>query len=62
MRLARYRRNECHGHEARIQFWTDTRHMKDVVEEAVDPTTALGVGLTVDADVLPKGLLEKVDL
>ena len=44
------------------QFWTDTLHLNDVVEKAVDPTTALKVGLKVDADVLPAGLLEKVDL
>lgn len=43
-------------------FWTDTLHMNQVVEKAVDPTTALTVGLKVDADVLPPGLLEKVDL
>ena len=30
--------------------------------ESVDPTTALKVGLKVDADVLPPGILEKVDL
>ena len=36
--------------------------MNEVVEKTVDPTTALGVGLKVDADVLPKGLLETVDL
>jgi hypothetical protein len=28
----------------------------------VDPTTALKVGLKVDADVLPAGILEKADL
>jgi hypothetical protein len=28
----------------------------------VDPTTALTVGLKVDADVLPPGILKKVDL
>ena len=44
------------------QFWTDTLHLNDVVEKAVDPTTALKVGLKVDADVLPPGILEKVDL
>lgn len=44
------------------QFWTDTLHLNDVVEKAVDPTTALKVGLKVDADALPPGLLEKVDL
>lgn len=43
-------------------FWTDTLHLNDVVEQAVDPTTALKVGLKVDADVLPPGILEQVDL
>ena len=36
--------------------------MHEVVEKNVDPTTALKVGLKVDADVLPPGILEKVDL
>ncbi len=44
------------------QFWTDTLHMNQVVERSVDPTTALAVGLKVDADVLPPGILQKVDL
>ena len=44
------------------QFWTDTLLLNEVVEQAVDPTTALKVGLKVDADVLPAGILEKVDL
>jgi cytochrome c5 len=44
------------------QLWTDKLHLHEVVEKNVDPTTALKVGLKVDADVLPAGLLEKVDL
>ena len=44
------------------QFWTDTLKLNEVVEKAVDPTTALKVGLKVDADVLPPGILQKVDL
>jgi len=44
------------------QFWTDTLHMNQVVEQSVDPTTALAVGLKVDAAVLPPGILQKVDL
>ena len=44
------------------QFWTDTLRLHEVVEKAVDPTTALKVGLKVDADVLPAGILEKADL
>ena len=44
------------------QFWTDTLRLHEVVEKAVDPTTALKVGLKVDADALPAGILEKADL
>lgn len=44
------------------QFWSDTLRLHEVVEKSVDPTTALKVGLKVDADVLPPGILEKVDL
>jgi mono/diheme cytochrome c family protein len=43
-------------------FWTDTLRMHEVIERSVDPTTALTVGLKVDADVLPPGILEQVDL
>jgi cytochrome c5 len=44
------------------QLWTDKLGLHKVVEKSVDPTTALEVGLKVDADVLPEGILEKVDL
>jgi len=44
------------------QLWTDTLRLHEVVEKNVDPTTALKVGLKVDADVLPPGILDKVDL
>jgi len=44
------------------QMWTDTLRLNEVVEKSVDPTTALKVGLKVDAEVLPAGILEKVDL
>ena len=44
------------------QVWTDKLRLNRVVEKSVDPTTALMVGLKVDADVLPAGILEKVDL
>jgi hypothetical protein len=43
-------------------LWTDTLRLNGVVEKNVDPTTALKVGLKVDADVLPPGILDKVDL
>jgi hypothetical protein len=44
------------------QVWTDTLHLNEVVEKHVDRTTALKVGLKVDADALPAGTLDKVDL
>ncbi len=44
------------------QLWTDKLGLHKVVEKNVDPTTALKVGLKVDADVLPPGILQKVDL
>jgi hypothetical protein len=44
------------------QLWTDKLRLNEVVEKNVDPTTALKVGLKVDAEVLPAGILEKVDL
>jgi mono/diheme cytochrome c family protein len=43
-------------------FWTDTLRMNEVVERSVDPTTALKVGLKVDSEALPPGILETVDL
>ena len=43
-------------------FWTDTLRLHEVVEKSVDPTTALSVGLKVDSEVLPPGILETVDL
>jgi mono/diheme cytochrome c family protein len=44
------------------QLWTDKLKLHTVVEKNVDPITALKVGLKVDADALPPGILEKVDL
>jgi mono/diheme cytochrome c family protein len=44
------------------QLWTDKLGLHKVVQEKVDPATALAVGLKVDADALPPGILEKVDL
>src|SRR5687767_5283351 len=43
-------------------LWTDKLRLHEVIEKSVDPTTALKVGLKVDADALPAGILEKVDL
>lgn len=42
--------------------WTDKLRLHEVIEKSVDPTTALKVGLKVDSEVLPAGLLAKVDL
>jgi hypothetical protein len=36
-------------------FWTDTLRIHEVIESAVSPQAALGVGLKVDADALPPG-------
>jgi mono/diheme cytochrome c family protein len=44
------------------QVWTDTLGLHEVVEKSVDPVTVLKVGLKVDADVLPAGILDTVDL
>ena len=44
------------------QFWTDTLGLNKIVEQSVDPITALSVGLKVDASVLPEGILKQVDL
>jgi mono/diheme cytochrome c family protein len=42
------------------KFWTDTLHMNQVVQSAVDPITALSVGLKVDADTLPPAVLAAI--
>lgn len=52
-------RFETFGNET---FWTDTMHMHEVIEKSVDPMTALKVGLKLDIDALPVGILESVDL
>jgi mono/diheme cytochrome c family protein len=44
------------------RFWTDTLGLHEVIASAVDPQTALAVGLKVDAEALPAGLLEGADL
>ena len=43
------------------QLWTDRLRMHEVVQ-TIDPLTALVVGLKVDADALPPGILDSVDL
>jgi mono/diheme cytochrome c family protein len=57
-------RFETFGDEA---MWTDKLKMNEVIGQAVDPTTALAVGLKVDSDAIPPDLAAaikagKVDL
>jgi mono/diheme cytochrome c family protein len=47
-------RHDTFGDEA---FWTDQLKMNAVIEDSLDPVTALSLGLKVDADALPAGLL-----
>lgn len=42
------------------QFWTDTARMHEVVQRAVDPTTALSVGLKVDAEAIPADVAQAI--
>jgi mono/diheme cytochrome c family protein len=44
------------------QLWTDTLRIHEVIETSVSPVTALGVGLKVDATVLPPDFLATHDL
>jgi mono/diheme cytochrome c family protein len=43
-------------------FWTDTLRIHEVIESGVSPVAALAVGLKVDADALPPGILQTADL
>lgn len=52
-------RFETFGNET---WWTDTLQMNQVIQAAVDPVTALSVGLKVDVDALPEGILASADL
>lgn len=47
-------RFDTFGDEA---FWTDKLKMHEVISQAVDPVTALSVGLKVDADALPAAVV-----
>ena len=40
--------------------WTDRLRMHEVIAAAVDPTTALSVGLKVDADALPPAVVQGI--
>jgi len=50
-------RYETFGDET---FWTDTLRMHEVISSAVDPTTALSVGLKVDTDSLPPAVVQGI--
>ena len=50
-------RFDTFGDEAK---WTDTLRMHEVISAAVDPTTALSVGLKVDADALPPAVVQGI--
>ena len=50
-------RSDTFGDEA---FWTDVLHMNDVIASAVDPVTALTVGLKVDAEALPPAVVDAI--
>ncbi|HET7457398.1 MAG TPA: c-type cytochrome [Gemmatimonadaceae bacterium] len=41
-------------------FWTDSLRMHEVIASAVDPTTALSVGLKVDTDSLPAAVVQGI--
>jgi mono/diheme cytochrome c family protein len=41
-------------------FWTDTLRMQEVISAAVDPVTALSVGLKVDAEALPPAVVQGI--
>jgi mono/diheme cytochrome c family protein len=47
-------RHDTFGDES---FWTGTLRMNEVIQSAVDPTTALSVGLKVDAEALPAAVV-----
>jgi cytochrome c5/mono/diheme cytochrome c family protein len=50
-------RSDTFGDEA---FWTDVLHMNDVITAAVDPVTALSVGLKVDSEALPPAVVAAI--
>jgi hypothetical protein len=52
-------RFDTFGNEA---FWTDTLGIHEVISGSVSPITALSVGLKVDADALPPGILQTANL
>ena len=51
-------RFDTFGDEAQ---WTDTLRLHEVISAAVDPVTALSVGLKVDAEALPAAVVEGIE-
>ncbi len=41
-------------------MWTDVLHIHEVIRTAVDPTTALSVGLKVDVEALPEAVVKGI--
>jgi hypothetical protein len=52
-------RFDTFGDEA---FWTGELRLNEAIQAALDPITALSLGLKVDAQALPEGILETADL
>jgi len=50
-------RFDTFGDEAK---WTDTLRMHEVISAAVDPSTALSIGLKVDAEALPAAVVQGI--
>ena len=50
-------RHDAFGDE---RMWTDALRMHEVIAAAVDPTTALSVGLKVDAQALPQSVIDGI--
>src|SRR5262245_44224740 len=42
------------------QLWTDRLRLHEVIEAAIDPVTALALGLKVDVDALPDELIQAI--
>ncbi len=52
-------RDDTFGDE---QLWTDTLQLHTIIQQSISPETALSVGLKVDSDALPEGILDDADL
>jgi hypothetical protein len=52
-------RHDTFGDE---EYWTKKLRLHEAIQAALDPTTALGLGLKVDSAMLPDGILNAMDL